>query len=205
MILHETAREDSSKSAATLERRAQTSSAGKGWRNGFARFFAGAPATELVETHRYFPMNAEKVWECIVFYEEAMSPLPWLLRLAIPQPVGLDGPKSGVDALVQCLYRGGSLVKRITVMNRPHRLCFHVLDQCLGVEDGVRALDGYYEIEPQGDGCDIALATHYRTYMRPRWFWRPVEKLLITRLHQHILVHMRKQKSRVLERQEVEV
>lgn len=205
MILKEVSREGLNKPAPAQKPGPQAGQGAPGWRNRVARVFAGAPANELVETQSYFPMSREDAWSRIVFYEEALRPLPWLLRVAVPQPLGVQGEKSGAGALVRCVYREGFLVKHITVMEPPRRLCFRVLDQQLGMEDALRALDGYYELEPLTDGCRVLLATHYRSYLRPRWLWRPIEKGLIMQLHRHILANMQARPSRSSGRQEVSV
>ncbi|HCT62162.1 MULTISPECIES: hypothetical protein [Acidobacterium] len=202
MTLHETLREEASSPSAAPPPMMPTPVPGTGWRNRMARVFAGRTATELVETQSLFTVSQPEAWRRIVFYEEAPAPLRWPLRAVLPQPLGVRGEKNGAGALVQCVYRGGSLMKQVTVMAPPRTLCFRVLDQNLGIEDGVRALDGYYELAPQLEGCSVTLATHYESRMHPRWLWRPLEKYFLTQLHRHILASMQTQNERTCERQE---
>lgn len=202
MTLHETLREEASSPSAAPHEMTPAPAQGIGWRNRMARVFAGGAVADLVETQSLFTVDQPEAWQRIVFYEEAPAPLRWPLRAVLPQPLGVRGEKSGAGALVECLYRGGSLMKQVTVMVPPRTLCFRVVDQNLGIEDGVRALDGYYELEPQSGGCRVTLATHYESRMHPRWFWQPLEKHFLTQLHRHILASMQTQNRFTCERQE---
>jgi hypothetical protein len=92
---------------------------------------------------------------------------------------------------VKCIYEGGDLVKRITVIEPPLRIGFEVLEQRLGIEGCAIARNGSYELVPHRDGTDILLTTHYSAYLHPRWLWRPVEKLVTSQLHHHVLNGMR--------------
>jgi hypothetical protein len=201
MKLDETVREDTSTPSAPPPETAPAPAAGAGWRNRIVRSFAGGAVAELVETESLFTVPQQEAWRRIVFYEETPAPLRWPLCAVLPQPLGLRGNKTEAGSLVQCLYRGGSLVKQVTVMMPPRTLCFRVLHQNLGIEDGVRALDGYYELAPQGAGCRVTLATHYQSRMHPRWLWKPLEKLFLTQLHRHILASMQTPAQAKAERQ----
>lgn len=131
------------------------------------------------------------VWNRILFYEEVPERPPLLLRTLLPAPVRTEGGKTRVGATIRCTYRGGDLLKRITVFDPPHRVEFEVIEQALGVESCVLALGGSYTIVPCGNGIDVALCTHYRAYLHPRHLWRRLESLLVHQLHRHILSGIR--------------
>jgi len=82
-------------------------------------------------------------------------------------------------------------VKRITAVEPPRLMQFEVVEQCLGIEGCVIALGGSYQIHPNGYGSDIMLTTKYRAFLHPRRLWRPLEKLVTTQLHKHVLNGMR--------------
>jgi hypothetical protein len=132
-------------------------------------------------------MSPEAAWQHIMFYEEVPTRPGFLLRTLLPYPIRTEGPKNAIGALVRCAYRGGNLVKRITMIDVPHRLEFDVVEQRLGIERCIQTYGGSYQIERCGPDTDVVLRTIYRAYLRPRRLWRQLETVVIRQLHEHIL------------------
>lgn len=156
-----------------------------------SRLFAREAVSEVIVTRIHLDASPETVWNRIMFYEEVPGLPPFLLRTFMPHPVRTDGEKTEIGARVQCVYKGGNLVKRITDIKPPRLIQFEVIEQCLGIEGCVIAQGGSYEILHGGDGSEVVLTTKYMAYLRPRYLWRPLEKLVAGQLHQHILNGMR--------------
>lgn len=154
------------------------------------RLFRPAAAIDAVTTRAGFDAAPDEVWQRMVFYEEVPHRPPLLLRLFLPTPVSTRGDGRRVGAMVECTYSRGSLVKRITLFERPRLVRFEVVEQCLGVERCVTTVEGSYELSADGDGAQVALTTRYRGHLRPRWLLRPFERLLAHQLHGHILAGM---------------
>ena len=160
------------------------------FRNGvdwLARWLPKNSRVEAVTTTVDFDLPAERVWEALRFYEEIPTRPSALLRLVLPSPVRSEGQKAQPGALIRCTYDGGSLVKRITVAERAHSLRFEVLEQRLGIENCISLGEGSYEIRERGRGCAVLLTTAYRGHLRPRFLWRPLERVLAHAVHRHIL------------------
>jgi hypothetical protein len=151
------------------------------------RLFRPRLAVDAVTTRAGFDESPEAVWQRMMFYEEVPHRPPLLLRVFLPIPVKTQGNGKDVGATVECSYSRGGLVKRITVLDRPRLVRFDVIEQHLGVERCVTTVEGSYEIRADGRGSDVALTTKYRGHLRPRWLWRPFERLLAHQLHRHIL------------------
>jgi hypothetical protein len=147
--------------------------------------------SEAVETVLYLHATPQAVWQGILFYEEVPRRPLWFLRIFLPRPIRSDGEKTQVGAIVHCTYDGGHLLKRITAVEPARLVRFDVLEQRLGVEDCVSMSQGSYEIRATRDGSEVVLTTHYRSRLRPRRLWRPLERYLAHRLHRHILDGMR--------------
>ena len=152
-----------------------------------SRLCARHPVTETVTTRLRLPMSPEAAWQHIMFYEEVPTRPGFLLRTLLPYPIRTEGPKNAIGALVRCAYRGGDLVKRITMIDVPHRLEFDVVEQRLGIERCIQTYGGWYQIERCGPDTDVVLRTIYRAYLRPRPLWRRLETVVIRQLHEHIL------------------
>ena len=167
------------------------------WFSLLGRLFPRNVATEAVATSVRFHASPETIWQRMLTYEDVPARPPLLLRVLLPNPVRTEGDKSCVGASIQCRYKGGDMVKRITVVEPPHLLQFEVTQQRLGIEGCVMTLGGSYEIRScGGDQTEVVLTTNYRGYLRPRCFWRPFERFLAHALHRHILDGMRASLSR---------
>ena len=161
------------------------------WYSLVGRLFPRNLATEVVATSVRFHASPETVWQRMLTYEDVPAPPPLLLRVLLPYPVRTEGDKTCVGATVQCSYKGGDMVKRITVVEPPHLMQFEVIEQRLGIEGCITTLGGSYEIRSCGDQTEVVLTTNYRGHLRPRYFWRPLERFLAHQLHRHILDGMR--------------
>ncbi|MGB7022205.1 MAG: hypothetical protein WBD73_00260 [Candidatus Acidiferrales bacterium] len=149
--------------------------------------FAREGVSEAVATRVHFDASPEAAWDRLMFFEEVPGRAPLLLRALLPRPIRTEGDKTRIGTKVRCVYKGGDLVKRITSVEAPHLLEFEVVDQRLGIEDCIRTLGGSYQIYSCGDAADVVLITNYEAYLRPRSLWRPLETLLVSQLHKHIL------------------
>ena len=149
--------------------------------------FAREAVSEVVSTRVQFNASPEAVWSHLMLYEEAPGCPPFLLRALLPDPVRTEGDKTRVGATVRCSYRGGNLVKRITTVEAPHVLQFEVIEQRLGIESCILTRGGSYQIQTCGDVTDVVLITNYQAYLHPRSLWRPLEALVVSQLHRHIL------------------
>jgi len=149
--------------------------------------FGGAGVKETVTTTLRLDADPGTVWNRLVFYEEVTGSPAWLLRALLPHPLRTEGDKRRIGAIVRCAYSDGNLAKRITAVEAPRLLRFEVVEQRLGIEACILTQGGSYHIHGCGDATDVALITNYEAYLRPRTIWRPVEALLVNRLHRHIL------------------
>ncbi len=162
------------------------------WFSLVGRLFPRNVAIDVVVTSVRLHASPETIWQRMLTYEDVPAPPPLLLRVLLPNPVRTEGDKSCVGASIQCTYKGGDMVKRITVVEPPHLMQFEVTQQRLGIEGCIMTLGGSYEIRScAGDQTEVVLTTNYLGYLRPRCFWRPFERFLAHALHRHILDGMR--------------
>ncbi|MGD0797479.1 MAG: hypothetical protein ABR910_07120 [Acidobacteriaceae bacterium] len=152
-----------------------------------SRLFAGSERPGEVSTRVRLDVTPEDAWREIIFYEEVPGRPPLPLRWLMPAPVRTEGAKSAVGAEVRCIYDCGYLVKSITVFDPPCLIRFDVSEQHLGIEDCAIAEGGSYELYHSGDATELVLTTRYRSFLHPRWLWRPLERLVAHQLHSHVL------------------
>ncbi len=162
----------------------------RAWLWQLGRLFPPNPAIDAVTTRATLRGTPDEVWQRLMFYEEVPRRPPLLLRAQLPSPVRTEGGATHVGAAVACTYSHGGLVKRFTVLDCPRLVRFEVIEQHLGVERCLTTVEGTYELRAVDGGCEVALTTRYRGHLRPRWLWRPLERLLAHQLHRHILAGM---------------
>jgi len=135
----------------------------------------------------------EEAWNAILFYEQVEHEPPWLLDLALPQPVHSVGDKQTEGEVVRCFYDRGYLSKRISRVERGRRLAFEVVEQQLHFERDIKLLGGSFELTPLGDEeTTIVLTTRYERLLAPRAVWEPLERHVVHTLHGHVLEGMRR-------------
>jgi len=149
-----------------------------------------------VLTTMRLPVPEEEAWKRLLFYEEIARRPPLLLRLLLPAPIRAQGDKTKVGEETRCLYDGGHLVKRTTLLARPWNYEFEVVEQALDVGGGVMLEGGGYTLRRSvRGGTDVVLETRYTSPHRPRWLWGPIESAICHAFHRHILGAMRRELS----------
>jgi hypothetical protein len=164
-----------------------------GWGMAEKRFATDQP-TEAITTHAILDVPITDAWNRLAFYEECTGPKPWLLRIAGPVPLRTITEQDGVTRT--CLYERGFIRKRVTAIESPALLAFDVLEHRVGEERSVRLVGGSFSLEPAGDGrTRVTLTTRYRPKLRPRFYWRPFERLVCDSVHAHVLNGMKRRST----------
>ena len=159
-----------------------------------------------VVTRMTFAAPPARVWQDLVFYEAIDEPPPFHLRLLLPVPIGTEGEVSDVGDEATCLYEGGHLLKRITRIERDDLYEFEVAEQALAVGGGMRLSGGRYTLRELADGLtEVAVETRYTSTKWPRWFWRPLERLVCHWFHRYLLGRCDARSSRRERRREVDM
>jgi hypothetical protein len=155
---------------------------------------AEAAQPSSVVTRMTFAASADEVWKGLVFYEELAGRPPAYLRLLLPVPIRTEGKVSEVGGEAMCLYESGHLLKRVTRIERGHFYEFEVAEQALSVGGGMRLSGGRYTLRELEDGLtEVAVETRYTSTKWPRWFWRPLERMVCHWFHRYLLGAMRRE------------
>lgn len=148
---------------------------------------ANRSAKDAVVTSRTYDASPEEVWNALLLFEQVRTRPSWPLRLLLPEPIGIEGPHSRPGDEARCLYRNGSLVKRVTESRFANRYAFDVVEQDLRL-GGLRLRGGSYELSPSPQkGTQVRVETRYDGGRSPRWLWRVLERVVGHRFH-HLLL-----------------
>ncbi|MEM8709912.1 MAG: hypothetical protein AAGG01_03090 [Planctomycetota bacterium] len=147
---------------------------------------------ETVATSRIVPMEALDAWSAAAFYEDVPLDRPLLLRLALPRPIGTQGAQFVEGGLVDCLYEGARITKRMTRVVPGEQLAFDIVHQS-GIEDRSASLQrGSFGFEYLGDGrTRVTLRSTYEPLLDARLAWRPIERLVCRTMHGFLLDGLR--------------
>ena len=149
--------------------------------------------SESILTRMTFDASPAQVWTGLVFYEELGGRPPLHLRLLLPVPIRTDGRVSEVGDEATCVYEGGHLLKRITRIEQGDLYEFEVAEQALSIGGGMRLSGGRYTLRGLPDGrTEVSVETRYVSTRWPRWFWRPLERLVCHWFHRYLLGSMRR-------------
>ena len=148
----------------------------------------------------------EIVWQNVVGFPELSPPTEWYFRLGIACPQRARFVGSGVGATRYCEFTTGTFVEPITAWDEPRRLAFDVTEQ----PEPMFELTPYKHVHPphlngflrsqRGEFRMIALAngrtrlegrTWYDFRMFPQTYWTLWSDLLIHRIHERVLVHIK--------------
>lgn len=146
-----------------------------------------------VVTRMIFTAPPAAVWQGLMFYEEVGGRPPLHLRLLLPVPIRTEGKISEVGDEALCVYEEGHLLKRLTRIAPGDLYEFEVAEQALSVGGGMRLSGGRYSLSGLSDGqTEVSVETRYRSTKWPRWFWKPIEKVVCHIFHRYLLNSMRK-------------
>jgi hypothetical protein len=168
-------------------------------------YLAQAPTREVL-TAVEIEAPPAVVWRNVVGFPELPPPGEWYFRLGIacPQRARITG--SGVGATRYCEFTTGTFVEPITAWDEPTRLAFNVTDQPAPMFELTPYrhvhpphLDDYLQSE-RGEFRLVALSggrtrlegrTWYHFRMHPQPYWTLWSDLLIHRIHERVLRHIK--------------
>ena len=171
-----------------------------------AEAYLAQAATREVMTAVEIAAPPEAVWHNVVGFPELALPEEWYFRwgIACPQRARIVG--SGVGATRFCEFTTGTFVEPITVWDEPRRLAFDVTEQPAPMFeltpyrhvhpphlDGyLRSQRGEFRLIALGDGrTRLEGRTWYDFRMFPQSYWTLWSDLLIHRIHQRVLWHIK--------------
>jgi uncharacterized membrane protein YhaH (DUF805 family) len=149
---------------------------------------------------------ATTVWNNVVDFPEITEPEAWYFSCGIACPERARIVGQGPGAIRYCEFTTGTFVEPITVWEQPRRLAFDVTEQ----PEPLRELSPFRNVHPphlnlslrsnHGEFRLIALGaaqtrlegrTWYTFDMFPQWYWTVWSDVLIHRIHERVLVHIK--------------
>lgn len=173
---------------------------------GAERIYRPAPTYE-VRSAVEIDAPPEAVWPHVVGFSELPDPPAWFFRLGIAYPLRATIDGSGVGAVRHCEFSTGPFVEPITAWEPPRRLAFDVASQPPPMHelspyrhihpphlDGyLRCRRGEFRLVPlPGDRTRLEGSTWYAYEIYPQAYWTLWSDLLIHRIHDRVLRHIKR-------------
>lgn len=151
--------------------------------------------------------SPEQVWQYVVDFPELAEPDEWYFRLGIACPMRAEIRGQGVGAERHCIFTTGDFVEPITVWDEPRRLAFDVTEQPPPMfeltpyrhihpphlDQSLRSNRGEFRLVPlEGGRTRLEGRTWYEFDMFPQAYWVLWSDLMIHRIHDRVLQHIRR-------------
>jgi uncharacterized membrane protein YhaH (DUF805 family) len=146
------------------------------------------------------------VWKNVVEFPKLPRERAWYFRLGIACPERAEISGRGVGAVRRCEFTTGTFVEPITVWEEPRRLAFDVTEQPAPMfelspyrhvhpphlDNNLQSSRGEFRlVELDGGRTRLEGRTWYRCEMYPQWYWTAWSDLLIHKIHERVLEHIR--------------
>ena len=150
--------------------------------------------------------SPEQVWPHVLGFADIEEPPQWFFRLGIAYPVRARLSGTGAGAVRRCEFSTGAFVEPITAWDEPRRLAFDVASQpppmaewspyrhvhAQHLLDTLQSRRGEFRLVPlPGGRTRLEGRTFYTLAMDPQPYWSFFSDLLIHRIHQRVLQHIR--------------
>lgn len=168
------------------------------------------PSSSKVTTSIVINADQQTVWEQVIRFSRIPEPTEFLFRSGISYPVDARIEGHGIGAMRFCNFNTGAFVEPITTWNEPDLLAFDVLEQPAPLtEIGLTKIDaahlhgyfvserGQFKLTAMSEGTTLLEGTTwYHHRISPEFYWRPWSDLIIHRIHERVLGHIKVQAER---------
>ncbi|MCW3124971.1 MAG: hypothetical protein JWO03_629 [Bacteroidetes bacterium] len=171
---------------------------------GFAEKKIQPTLTPIVTT---IEINAspETVWKNVVEFPQLKEPTEFIFKTGIAYPINAKIDGKGVGAVRHCNFTTGNFVEPITVWDEPHLLKFSVAEQPAPMKElSIWNIDAphlhNYFVSKQGQFKLTALpngktqlegTTWYYHNIKPAFYWVIWSDLIIHKIHDRVLLHIK--------------
>lgn len=142
---------------------------------------------DSVVTSRVFPETIDHVWDELLEFRQIEGEKPILLKLGLPVPLLCVMDGKGIGAHRICYFDHGTIEQQVSVWKPPVKLELQITDVTLPGKDWLQFKSATYELEVLNTGeTMVRRTTRYDSVLRPRIYWRSLERLAIQSEHQYV-------------------
>lgn len=163
-----------------------------GFAFGERQLLENNPSFEEVQTEMILPYTPTTVYDAIKEFDTLDTKKSWLMKLDLPVPQKCILENESVGSKRICYFEGGKIIQEIKEMERGKIMRMDVIDyqltgrKWLGFTEAVYAFDSL-----KNGGTRISRISVYSSQLKPRWYWRNLEKMGIEQEHDYVFRQLR--------------
>lgn len=115
-----------------------------------------------------------------------------LMKLGLPTPIRCELKADTVGALRHCIFENGEIIAQLTKYEKGKILEMDVVDYTLTGRHWFEFIDANYTFTEVNGKTKITRTSSYKSILKPRWYWEPLEKYGIEKEHEFVLNSLKK-------------
>lgn len=146
-----------------------------------------------IETSVILPYSPEILFDGVKSMKKLNGEKPFLMKLGLPTPIRCELDANEVGALRHCIFENGEITAQLTKYKKGEILEMDVVDYTLTGRHWFQFVDAKYSLEKVDDSrTRITRTSSYKSTLKPRWYWKPLENLGIEQEHTFVLNSLKK-------------
>ena len=146
-----------------------------------------------IETSVTLPYAPELLFDGVKSMKKLDGEQPFLMKLGLPTPIRCELEANEVGALRHCIFENGEITAQLTQYEKGEVLEMDVVDYTLTGRHWFKFIDAKYLFERVNDqNTTITRISSYKSTLKPRWYWQPLEKIGIAQEHTFVLNSLKK-------------
>ncbi len=150
------------------------------------------PEKVEIETRQVLDYDPEILFQKVKSMEKLDAKKSILMKLGLPTPIRCELESDTIGSLRHCIFKNGEIVTQITKYESGVILEMEVVDYTLTGRHWFEFIDASYAFESNGENTRITRTSSYKSILRPRWYWEPLERYGIDKEHEFVLNSLKK-------------
>lgn len=142
-------------------------------------FLGSSQIEESVSSTIIVPDSRMEVYEKIIAVDTVDVKLNILHKLGLPVPLKCILTEEKIGGLRICEFKEGQIIETITEFRKGELLRMDVTEFDIKGRTWLTFNEDIYEIDEHAEGTAVKRTTTYYSKLKPRFYWREIEKLTI--------------------------
>jgi hypothetical protein len=157
----------------------------------------GSNEVVSIQTEIVLPYSTLQVYDAIKSVDTLIAEKTFLMKLDLPVPQKCILENEKVGGIRTCYFSGGTITERVTQLEKGKVLKMDVIDykltgrKWLGFKEAI-----YYFQAIDSTHSKLTRITTYTSELKPRLYWKPLEKMGISQEHEYVFENLKRDLKR---------